>query len=162
QDLLATNEANERLQDALASIDISISADYLVQQGAVFWGSTLTVPIPVFNRNQGERQKASVRTMQSQKQIEALEQQVDDDVETAYREFTTRQMIVHKMQDSILTRAKEVRSSVEYAYKTGGTTILDFLDAEREYRDAVKSYNDALVALQKSAFTLRAAMGQIN
>ncbi len=157
---LAREEANQRLQEALSVGDVSVSADYLRQQGVPFYGVSLSVPIPLFNRNQGEIQKSSTRIEQIRKQTEALEQQIDADIETAWREYASRKAIADKIQTDIVRRSQNVRSTIEYAYKTGGTTILDFLDAQRTFNDAMKSYYDALTSLHKSVFALRAAIGK--
>ena len=151
--------AQQRLQDALAVIDLYVSADFSRQQGETFYGMSLTVPLPFFNRNQGERQKAQVRTAQSQALLAASMQHVDADVEGAWRDFSSRRGIVSRIERELLPRARSIRETVEFAYRRGGTTILDFLDAQRSFTDSMRQYYDALTTLHKSAATLRAAIG---
>ncbi len=160
QNTLAAQQANQRLQEANAAIDLTVSADYSHQGSDNYLGSSVSLPLPLYNRNQGERAKAEVHATQTEQQLRALELQIDADTETAYREFVARAGIVDRQRKEVLPRVEQVRSTVEYAYKTGGTTILDFLDAQRTYNDAMRSNIDALDALHKSAFALRAAMGE--
>ncbi len=152
-------QENATLQDANATVDLSVSADFSRQQGTTFYGSTLSVPLPLFNRNQGDREKAAVRVARAQEALRAVEQRVDADTEVAYREYTARLAIVAHMRAAVLPRVEDVRRSVEYAYHGGHTSILDLLDAERTYRDTMKDYTDALAQMQKSANALRTAMG---
>lgn len=156
---LAAQEANRRLQEANAAIDLSVSADYSHQGSDTYYGSTLSLPLPLYNRNQGERAKAEVRVAQTEQQVRALEQQIDADTETAFREFAARRDIVDRQRAEILPRVQSVRSTVEYAYKTGGTTILDFLDAQRTYNDVMRAHFASLDALHRSAYALQAAIG---
>ena len=156
---LTAQEANVRLQEANAAIDLSVSADFSHQGSDNYYGSTLSLPLPLYNRNQGERAKAAVHVTQTEQQVRALEQQIDADTETAFREFNARLEIVDRQRKELLPRAQHVRGAVEYAYRSGGTSILDFLDAQRTYNDAMRAHIDALSALHKSAHALRAAMG---
>ena len=152
--------ANKDLQDAMSVIDLSVGGYYSEQLGQSFTGLTLSVPLPLFNRNQGEIQKAEIRVNQLKTQIDALEHQINTDVETAYNEVQTRRTIVEQIQHDVLARSQSLKETVAYSYRRGGTSILDFLDAERTFNDTMKSYYDSLTALHKSSFALRAATGQ--
>jgi cobalt-zinc-cadmium efflux system outer membrane protein len=157
---LAFAESNKKLQEALSIIDLSVGGYYSNQQGQSFSGLSLSVPIPIFNRNQGEIEKAGVRVEQAQGEIAALEHQIEADVQTAWDEFTARKSVIDKLQNDIVTRSRSIRQVIEYAYKKGGASVLDFLDAQRTFNDTMKSYYDALTGLHKSAFALQAAMGE--
>ncbi len=157
---LEREESNQRLQEALGTVDVSVSADYLRQQGVPFYGLSLTVPIPIFNRNQGEILKSISRVEQVRLQLKALELQVDADAGTAWHEYASRKAIEEQMRAGILARSENVRSTIEYAYRRGGTTILDFLDARRTFNDSMRSYYNALTQLHKSVFALTAAIGK--
>jgi len=152
--------ANKDLQDAMSTIDLSVGGYYSEQLGQSFTGLTLSVPLPLFNRNQGEIQKAEIRINQLKTQVAALEQQIKKDVEIAYNEVQTRRTIVEQMQHDVIARSLSVKETVAYSYRRGSTSILDFLDAQRTFNDTMKSYYDSLTALHKSSFALRAAIGQ--
>ena len=156
---LEAAEANKKLQEALSAIDLSLGGYYSNQQGLAFSGLTLSLPLPIFDRNQGEIDKAAARVEQLRLQLLALERQIDAGVETAFNEFLGRREIADQMKWEIIQRSARVRDAVEYAYRNGGTSILDFLDAQRAFNEAMKAYYDALTSLHKSAFALRAVMG---
>jgi cobalt-zinc-cadmium efflux system outer membrane protein len=158
---VTAEDENVRLQEANAAIDLSVSADFSRQQGTTFYGSTISVPLPLYNRNQGEREKATVRVARAKDVVRAIELRVDSDTESAYCEFESRGAIVMAMRDSILPRVRSVRESVKYSYTGGHATILDLLDAERTYLDVMKDFTDTLAAWHKSAGALESAMGKL-
>ena len=151
--------AQEQLEESKAVIDVSLGGYYSQQLGQSFTGLTLSAPLPLFNRNQGEIQKSSIQVEQLQMQIAALERRVKSEVATAYDEYQTRRRIVSQMQQGVVALSRSVKETVAYSYRRGGTSILDFLDAERTFNDTMKSYYDALTAVHKSAFAVRAAIG---
>jgi cobalt-zinc-cadmium efflux system outer membrane protein len=151
--------AMRRLQEAMAVIDLDVSADFSRQQGETFYGMSLSIPLPLLNRNEGERQKAAIRAEQSHALLSAALQRADAEVEGAWRDFSARRAIVQRIERDLLPRARSIRATVEYTYRKGATTILDFLDAQRSFSDSMRQYYDALTALHKSAASMRAALG---
>ncbi len=166
-------ESNQRLQDANAIPDISIAPEYTMQQGVKMYGVTGAVPLPFNNRNDGERQKATFRLQQAEQQIALAELTVRNEVQIAFAEFQTRLGSLQRFhigsrsgngaattgQIGILTRANDIKTASELAYKAGSISLLEFLDAVRVYNDIYKSYVDAVVQFNKSAMTLDAALG---
>ncbi len=157
---VAAAEANKKLQDALSAVDISAGGYYSTQQGEEFAGISLSVPLPLFSRNQGEIRKAESRFEQAKVQLSALEHQIEAEVRTAYDDFLARKSIVSTLGKDVIGKSASVRDIVEYSYRKGGTSILDLLDAQRTFNDTMKSYYDALASLHKSAYALRAAIGR--
>ena len=151
--------AQEHLEESNGIIDLSVGGYYSQQLGQSFTGVTLSAPIPLFNRNQGNREKSAALVEQIRLQVADLERRTTSDVETAYYEYEMRRQIVARMQTNVVSLSRSVRETVAYAYRRGGTSILDFLDAQRTFNDTMKSYYDALTALHKSSFALRAAAG---
>lgn len=156
-----SSEANVRLQDANAVIDLGLSLDYSKQQGVNLYGLSAQVPIPFFNRNQGEREKARFKLEQAQRQIELAELSIIADVRTAQAEYETREKALEKFhtngKDGILARAAGMKETAEFAYKNGSISLLELLDAVRTYTDIYKSYIDAVALYNKSIATLDAA-----
>jgi cobalt-zinc-cadmium efflux system outer membrane protein len=153
-------ESNLQLQQALSVIDVNVGGYYSNQIGQNFTGLSLSVPLPLFSRNQGEIEKARVRVEQAKAQLAAARRQIDLEVEAAYRDFQSRKAIVQQMQDGIITRARAVQRTVEYSYTRGGTSILDFLEAQRTFNETMKSYFSALASMHKSSAALHAAVNR--
>jgi cobalt-zinc-cadmium efflux system outer membrane protein len=153
--------ANARLQDANAAITPSLGVDIYNNQGAAQFGLSGTVPIPAFNRNQGEREKAKVRGTQSERLIEGADLAVRTDVRIALSELQTRLATLAKFEagteQGILARTKIIRETAEFAYRRGAISLLELLDAERTYSEISRSYVDAVAAYNGGLVLLDAA-----
>ena len=62
------------------------------------------------------------------------------------------------MEKDLLTRAREVRSTMEYSYRRGEATLVEFLDAQRAFNDTVQSYNAARADYARSLYVIDAVM----
>jgi cobalt-zinc-cadmium efflux system outer membrane protein len=152
--------ANADLQRSLASIDLSISLDYMRSQSITYYGTTLSFPLPLFNRNQGEIEKASIRQEQVKQQTFAALAQLRADVTNAWFDAKNKQHTLRTLVESVLQKSFDVRSAIEYSYRRGGTSLIDFLDAARTYNELRQSYVDALGDYAKSLVTLNAIIGK--
>ena len=81
------------------------------------------------------------------------------DVSNAFEAAATNQDVVKLYISGYLKEAQDSREISEYAYKGGAATLLDFLDAERSYRDTELAYRQALAAYMLSLEQLRQAVG---
>jgi cobalt-zinc-cadmium efflux system outer membrane protein len=170
-------EANQRLQEANGVIDVTVQADYIYQQGVPMYGVTAFVPIPVFSRNQGEREKALIKLDQADRQTELAMLVVQNELTSAFAEYQTRKAAVEKFRAAasgsgaptggstnvgILARATSIKSASEFAYKSGNISLLELLDAVRTYNDLYRTYIDAVTLFNKSLATLDAATAADN
>ncbi len=122
-------------------------------------GFGLSIPLRVFDRNQGEiaRTQAEVRrtdALREQARIHALA-----DVDTAFSALQTERTKVVALRDTYLPKAKQARDTVEYAYRRGGVSLLDFLDAQRTYRETAVEHLRALGNYWGAVYQLEAAVG---
>ncbi len=151
-------DVHQKLQQAYALPDLTVSASYIRQQGVPYYGVSVAFPLPLFSRNQGEIEKAHVLRQQAESGLQAIERQVAAEVELAYQEYQARGEALEKL-GRVLQSAEAVQNTVAYAYRTGNTTILEFLDAERTWFDTRQSYNDALIDLRHSTVVLAMVSG---
>lgn len=155
--------ANRRLQEANAKQDITVGLDAGVQQYSRLYGVSGSVPFAVFNRNQGEREKAAVRESQAAQHIRAVEAQITADLRSAYAEYETRRLglsrFVDPSSEGILAEATSIKQAAEFAYRNGSTSLLELLDAERTFTDLYRAYNDAVARFEKSLALVDAAAG---
>lgn len=154
------SRTNERLQHALAVPDVSVSLDYTRQQGIPFYGVSASVPLQFFSRNQGEIQKAAVLRQQAESGLEATRARTAAEVRLAYRECASRHEALERLA-GVLDRSEQVRRTVEYAYRSGNTTILDFLDAQRTWFETERAWEEALVGYHASRATLAILTGTL-
>ena len=122
-------------------------------------GLGISVPIPVFNRNQGEVARTRSEQRRADFLAEAARYQVLQDVETAYASFQSSQERVQRYEQTYLSRAKESLDIEEFSFRNGAASILDFLDAERTYRSMQLAYRQQLAAYLTNLAQLEAAVG---
>src|ERR1700726_5321533 len=139
--------------------DVTVQAHYSHVNGinaANFYGS---IPLPIFNRNQGEIARTRFAITQAQEQEKATNGQALTDVRDAYEGLRVGDRIVQLSRSGYLDVAQKDRDISEYAYKRGAASLLDFLDAERSYRATQLAYRQALASYLLALEQLREAVG---
>jgi cobalt-zinc-cadmium efflux system outer membrane protein len=152
-------DSQYELQKAIGKVDVTVQANYSHVNGintATFFGS---VPLPIFNRNQGEIARSRFAITQAQEQEKATSGQTFTDVRDAYEGLRTNDKVVTLYRSGYLDVAQKDRDISEYAYKRGAASLLDFLDAERSYRATQLAYRQALASYLLSLEQLREAVG---
>jgi cobalt-zinc-cadmium efflux system outer membrane protein len=163
----ARSEADIRLQLANGRIDYTISGEYHRQEQKVpdvkgnAYGVSLSVPLPFFNRNQGEIARARAEHDQLGARIAALDAAVSNDVTTAFAQYSAARESVSTIETQMLARARDVRTTTEYAYRRGEASFVEFLDAVRAFNDTMQSYNDARAEYARSQYALDAISGKV-
>ncbi len=156
-------DANVKLQDANGQITPTVAADWTSSQGTTSYGLSGTIPIPAFNRNQGEREKSRARLEQSARAEQATEVGALTDVRSAWADFDTRRAAIARFSaggsEGILARAQAVLDATEFAYRGGSLSLLEYFDAVRTFADITRSYVDAVTAYNKAQAALDAATG---
>jgi cobalt-zinc-cadmium efflux system outer membrane protein len=119
----------------------------------------VNIPLPIFNRNQGEIARSHYAITQAQQQQQAANGQVLTDVRDAYEGLLTSDRVVQFYRSGNLDVAKKNRDISEYAYQRGAASLLDFLDAERSYRATQVAYRQVLAAYLIALEQVRQAVG---
>lgn len=162
QQAVVAAESQLALQKANGKMDVTGTFNYThtagVNTGAFFYN----MPLPIFNRNQGEIQRASYGITQAQQQASETTQQVSTDVVQAYENLRTNDQVVQLYQGGYVDEAKESRDISEYAYRKGAASLLDYLDAERTYRANQLAYRQALANYMLALEQVRQAVGTRN
>jgi outer membrane protein, heavy metal efflux system len=118
-----------------------------------------SIPIPIFNHNQGEIARAQSEQVRSDFVVGAARTQVIQDVESAYAQFTSARDRLHMYEQTYLGFAKESLDIEEFSFHKGGASILDFLDAQRTYRATQLAYRQELAAYLNALAQLQTAAG---
>jgi len=159
----ARSAAELRSQIAQGKVDYTIGAEYHRQQGNVREGSAFSLyfsaPLPVFNRNQGEIARAQQEQEQSAVKLRALEAEIRKEVQTASQRYTTTQETMQRIETQMLEQAQDVRNTMEYTYRRGASSLVEFLDAQRTFNETRQSYNEARAEHAKSLYQLDAVSG---
>jgi outer membrane protein, heavy metal efflux system len=122
-------------------------------------GFGVSLPLRIFDRNQGEiaRTKSEVSRVDAQRQVVLT--QVLADVDTALSTVTNEREKLRLLRDVYLPKAQQARDTVEYAYRRGGLSLLDYLDAQRTYRETSLGYLHSLGNYWSAVYQLEAAVG---
>jgi outer membrane protein, heavy metal efflux system len=161
QGVTAANSQYE-LQRSIGKPDVTVQANYShvnAINAATFYGS---IPLPIFNRNQGEIARTRFAIAQAQEQQKAASEQVMTDVHDAYEGLRTNDKVVTLYRSGYLDVAQKDRDISQYAYQRGAASLLDFLDAERSYRATQLAYRQSLAAYLLAVEQLREAVGVRN
>jgi outer membrane protein, heavy metal efflux system len=155
-------QSQYEVQKSIAKQDLTAGADYSHTSGLSSVSLFFSIPLPIFNRNQGEIARTRYAIGQSQETEKAAQEQVLTDVVNAFENLQTNDQIIRLYRTGYLDAAKESRDISEYAYKRGAASLLDFLDAERSYRAVELAYRQSLASYQTALEQLREAVGSRN
>jgi cobalt-zinc-cadmium efflux system outer membrane protein len=150
------------LQKANGKQDVTVQGNYSHTGGinaASIYGS---IPLAIFNRNQGEIARARFAVTQADEQEKATNGQALTDVYDAYQGLRSNDKVVLLYISKYLDVASRSRDISEYAYHRGGISLLVFLDAERNYRATQLAYRQALASYLLALEQLREAVGVSN
>jgi cobalt-zinc-cadmium efflux system outer membrane protein len=163
----ARSAADLRLQIAQGRVDYTISGEVHHQHQATpavdnsefVYDAYVSVPLPIFNRNQGEVARAREEERQALARITALGGQIVSEVEQAYETYAAARDVVATIESQMLAPARDVRTTTEYSYRRGEASFIEFLDASRAFNDTMQSYNAARAEYARSLYSLEASAG---
>jgi outer membrane protein, heavy metal efflux system len=166
-DLLAAVQAVTKAETdhKLAVANGSTDPDFSLDIGrnppiTFFFGVGINIPLRIFDRNQGEKLRTEIDIRHAQRLKDATEAQVFSDVDSAY--FTVVSVLnqLRPYKATYVQEAGEVRDKVSYAYEHGGAALLDFLDAQRDYRTVQQAYLALIGSYLTAAGQLNMAVGK--
>ncbi len=123
-------------------------------------GLSVDIPLRVFDRNQGEKQRTQIDIDRSREASEAVRAQVFSDVDTAYAEVQSNIALLQPYKDKYNAEALHVRDTVTYSYQHGGASLMDFLNAQSDYRQVQLAYAQLVAAYLTAAAQLNLAVGR--
>jgi outer membrane protein, heavy metal efflux system len=147
------------LQKADGKVDVTGQANYSHVNSINTATVYVSVPLPIFNRNQGNIAQARYAITQTQEQERATSDQVMTDVHDAYAGLKENDAIVLLYVSGYLDAAVKDREIEQFAYQHGGASLLDWLNAERNYRATELAYRQALASYLTALEQLREAVG---
>jgi len=123
-------------------------------------GLNVSIPLRIFDRNQGEKKRTLLDIDRNQHLTEAAREQVFSDVDSAYEEVQSNIALLKPYRDKYKAQATRVRDTVTYAYQRGGASLMDFLNAQSDYRVVQLAYLQLVGAYLTSASQLNLAVGR--
>jgi cobalt-zinc-cadmium efflux system outer membrane protein len=131
---LTAAEADAKLAIANGKADPTLGAEYDRNGIDNSFGLNLAVPLRIFDRNQGEKARTRYETESSRLAITAVRNQVVSDIDQAWLALDTAQRMAQRYNSHYLDEAGHVRDNLQFSYRNGNATLLDYLSALRDYR----------------------------
>jgi len=154
-------KTDNRLARANGSTDPTFSFDVARNPPIpAFVGFSVTIPLRIFDRNQGEKMRTQLDIGRNQQLRGATEAQVFSDVDSAYAIMNSNLALLRMYRANYLPRAGQIRDTVLFAYQNGGSSLLDFLQAQQEYRLLRLNYVNLIGAYLTAASQLNLAVGR--
>ena len=151
-------DASIRLQDSQRVPDLTVGAGIeQVPASGNTYNFGVGIPLPVSNRNQGERAKALIQKMKAQNDQRLITNQVLSDVDKALVAFEIQKRRVELYRTGVLTKVDDIQRLTEFSLKAGESSTLELLDAIRTRRETLAGFYQTLFDYQVSLLDLELA-----
>jgi cobalt-zinc-cadmium efflux system outer membrane protein len=151
--------ADVNLARANAWWDVTPQLEYQRLGKDNLFGFGVSMPIRIFDRNQGEIARTRAEVSRVDALREAASIQALAEVDTALAAVQVSRDKVVLLRDTYLPKAQKARDTVEFAYRRGGVSLLDYLDAQRTYRETALEHIRTVGAYLAAVYQLEAAVG---
>jgi len=131
---VALADANVKMAYADGTTDPTLEGEYDRSGTDNSAGFNISIPLRIFDRNQGEKARTKYEAESSRLAETAARNQVVSDVDQAWTGYQDALSLARRYNGHYLQEAHEVRDNLEYSYRHGGTTLLDYLSALQDYR----------------------------
>jgi cobalt-zinc-cadmium efflux system outer membrane protein len=123
-------------------------------------GASVTIPLRIFDKNQGEKQRTQIDIDRSKQASEAARAQVFSDVDTAYELVRSNIALLKPYKEKYNDQALRVRDTVTYSYEHGNSSLMDFLNAQSDYRQVQLAYAQLIGSYLTAVGQLNLAVGR--
>ena len=159
-------QTDHKLAAADGSTDPTLSAWYTHNSstnnpfGVNTVGASISIPLRIFDRNQGEKLRTQIDITRNERLRDAAEAAVLSDVDSGYATLESDLILLRPYKEKYLQQATRVRDTIFFSYQHGGASLLDFLNAESEYRTVEVSYVNLVGAYLTAAAQMNLAVGR--
>jgi len=123
-------------------------------------GLNVSIPLRIFDRNQGEKKRTLLDIGRNKQLAEAVREQVFSDVDSAYEQVQSNIALLMPYRDKYKDQATRVRDTVTYSYQRGAASLMDFLNAQSDYRAVQLAYLQLVGAYMTTVSQLNLAVGR--
>ena len=123
-------------------------------------GANVSIPLRVFDRNQGEKLRTQLDIARNERLRDAAEAQVFSDVDSGYAIVASTVNLLQPYKTRYLQQSVRVRDTIAFSYQHGGASLLDFLSAQGEYRTVQLAYVNLVGSYLSAASQLNLAVGR--
>ncbi len=122
-------------------------------------GFNVTIPLRIFDRNQGEKARTQLDIRRNERLWDAIQAQVFGDADSAFASLNSSRGLLRSYKNKYLDQATRVRDTVSFSYQHGGASLLDFLNAQSDYRIVQLNYLNLVGTYMTAASQLNMAVG---
>jgi outer membrane protein, heavy metal efflux system len=152
---------NHKLAVANGSTDPTFSVDVGRNPPiSAYLGVSVSIPLRIFDRNQGEKARTQIDIGRNEKLADAAQAQVFSDVDSAYVTLTGALNLLRPYKTEYLDLSAKTRDMIQFSYQNGGASLLDYLDAEKSYRDVRLAYLNLIGSWLTAAAQMNMAVGR--
>ena len=123
-------------------------------------GGSVSIPLRIFDRNQGEKARTQIDIRRNERLRDATQAQVLSDVDSAYVTLVSAINLLRPYRDHYLKLAEDTRNRVSISYLNGGNSLLDYLDAEKAWRDTRLAFLNLIGAYLTAGAQMNMAVGR--
>jgi cobalt-zinc-cadmium efflux system outer membrane protein len=123
-------------------------------------GVSISFPLRIFDKNQGEKARTEVEIGRTQRLRDAAEAGVLSDVDSAYWTLVQAMNLLKPLRAKYLPLAEDNRNRISIAYRNGGSSLLDYLDAEKAFRDTRLAYLNLIGSYLTAGAQMNMAVGR--
>jgi len=123
-------------------------------------GLSVNIPLRIFDRNQGEKRRTQLDIDRNDRLLAAARAQVFNDVDSAYATVNSAVILLKPYKEQYLAEASDVRDTISFSYQHGAASLLDFLNAQAEYRSVQVNYLNLVASYLNAASQLNLAVGR--
>jgi len=123
-------------------------------------GASINIPLRIFDHNQGEKLRTQLDIDRSDKLMEASRAHVFGDVDSAYATVTSTVILLQPYKDRYLQQASSIRDTISFSYEHGAASLLDFMNAQTDYRAVQLNYLNLVGSYLEAASQLNLAVGR--
>jgi cobalt-zinc-cadmium efflux system outer membrane protein len=123
-------------------------------------GVSVSIPLRIFDRNQGEKLRTQLDIGRNERLTEATRAQVFSDVDSSYATVTSTLTLLKPYKEHYLQQASRVRDTIAFSYEHGAASLLDFLNAQADYRSVQVNYLNLVASYLNAASQLNLAVGR--
>src|SRR5579863_7239221 len=159
-------QTDHRLAVADGSTDPTVSAWYTHNSSTNnpfainTLGISVSIPLRIFDRNQGEKLRTQLDITRNERLRDAAEASVLSDVDSGYATVESNLILLRPYQAKYLQQAVRVRDTIFFSYQHGGASLLDFLNAQSDYRTVQLNYVNLVGSYLTAAAQLNMAVGR--
>jgi outer membrane protein, heavy metal efflux system len=125
-----------------------------------YFGFSVNTPLRIFDRNRGEKQRTELDIGRNERLADAARAQVFSDVDSAYAMVDNNIILLQPYKDRYLKQAERIRDTISFSYQQGAASLLDFLNAQADYRSVQLNYLNLVASYLSAAGQLNLAVGR--